>query len=135
VSRGWTWTSTANWLFFDSFVTREKARSARIAEWVADLNLRDAERTNRVNVQNNYLDIKRTEKQIQDFKFSREQAQKNVEILRVRFQNGLTTLLDVLDAENQMRDLDNEYLNLLVQFNQSKDRLSQQVGADVETLQ
>ncbi len=134
VSHGWTWTSTVNWLFFDSFVTRDQTRNARIAEWVADLNLQDAERTTRINVQSEYLDIKRTEKQIEDFTFSREQAKRNVDVLRLRFQNGLTTLLDVLDAENQDRSLDNEYLGLLVQFNQSKDSLSQQLGADVETL-
>ena len=98
VSHGWTWTSTTNWLFFDSFVTRDEARNAHIAEWVADLNLRDGERTTRVNVRSAYLDVKRTEKQIQDFKFSREQAVKNVEVLRLRFQNGLATLLDVLDG-------------------------------------
>jgi outer membrane protein TolC len=134
VAHGWTWTTTANWLFFDSFVTRDQTRNARIAEWVADLNLQDAERTTRVNIRSEYLDIKRTEKQIQDFTFSREQSKRNVDILRLRFQNGLTTLLDVLDAENQDRALDNEYLGLLVQFNQSKDSLSQQLGADVETL-
>ena len=124
-----------NWLFFDSFVTRDAARNARIAQWVADLNLQDAERTTRVNVESDYLDVKRAEKQIQDFQFSREQALKNVDILRLRFQNGLATLLDVLDAEDQMRNLENEYLNLLVQFNTSKDKLSEQLGADVETLQ
>lgn len=135
VSHGWTWTSTMNWLFFDSFVTRDQARSARIDEWVADLNLKNAERTTRVNVQSEYLDIKRTEKQIEDFKFSREQARKNVEILRIRFQNGLATLLDVLDAENDERSLDTEYLGLLVQFNEDKDQLSEQLGVDVGTLQ
>jgi len=134
LTHGWTWTSTANWLFFDSFVTRDQTRNAHIAGWVADLNWQDAERTTLVDVRSDYLDIQRTEKQIEDFEFSREQAQRNVDVLRLRFQNGLTTLLDVLDAENQMRSLDNEYLGLLVQFNQSKDKLSQQVGADVETL-
>jgi len=135
LTHGWTWTSTMNWLFFDSFVTRDQARKARIAEWVADLNLQDAQRTIQVNVQSEYLDIKRTEKQIEDFKFSKEQAQRNVEVLRVRFQNGLAGLLDVLSAEDQMRGLENEYLRLLVQFNESKDQLSEQLGAEVETLE
>ena len=30
--------------------------------------------------------------------------------------------------------LDTEYLGLLVQFNESKDQLSEQVGVDVDTL-
>lgn len=134
ITHGWTWTATENWLFFDSFVTRDQVRNARIAEWVADLNLQDAERATRVNVQSAYWDVMRTEQQIEDFTFSREQAKRNVDILRLRFQNGLATLLDVLDAENQMRVLENEYLGLLVQFNQAKDKVSAQIGADVETL-
>jgi outer membrane protein TolC len=135
VSRGWTLTSEVSWLFFDSFVTRDTARNARIAEWVADLNLRDSERNMQMNIQNEYMDIKRTEKQIDDFKFTRQQAHKNVDILRLRFQNGLAALLDVLNAENDERALDAEYLGLLVQFNQAKDQLSEQLGAEVETLQ
>jgi len=134
VTHGWTLGGTANWLFFDSFVTRDKVRQARIAEAVADLNRADSERTIRVNVESAYLDVKRTEKQIVDFQSSREQAHHDVEVVRLRFQNGLERLIDVFDAENSMRDLDNEYLGLVVQFNQSKDKLTQLVGTDVERL-
>jgi outer membrane protein len=133
-SRGWSWTLNASWLFFDSGVTRDAVKNAQIQRTVADLNLDDGERTTQLSIRNNYLDVKRAEKQIQDFQSQREQAERNVEILRLRFQNGLTTLIDVLTAENDMRDLDNEYLGLLVTFNQSKDQLSIQVGADVDTL-
>ena len=103
-------------------------------KYVADLNVMNLERTTRVDVQNAYMDVRRTEKQIQDFRLSRDQAKRNVEVLRLRFQNGLERIIDVFDAENEMRNLDNEYLNLLVQFNTSKDELSKLIGADVETI-
>jgi len=135
VTHDWSWTGTINWLFFDSFVTRDQARTALIARWVADLNVKNAEWTTEVNVRNAYMDVKRTEKQIVDFRASREQAQRNVEIVRLRFRNGLDRLIDVFDAETQMHDLDTEYLGLLVTYNQSKDTLSQMIGADVETVQ
>jgi outer membrane protein TolC len=134
LSHGWSWTGEMNWLFFDSFVTRDQARQARIAQWVADLNTHNAERTIEVNIRNAYLEVKRTEKQLLDFQTSRDQTQKNVEIVRIRFKNGLDRLIDVFDAETQMRTLDNEYLNLLVSYNQAKDNLSQLVGADVESV-
>jgi outer membrane protein len=133
-ARGWTWTLNANWLFFDSGVTRDQVRQTQIERTVADLNLADGERTTQLNIRNAYLDVIRTEKQIADFQTSRDQARRDVEVLRLRFQNGLDTLLDVFDAENSMRDLDNEFLGLLVQFNESKDSLSEQVGIDVDTL-
>lgn len=127
---GWS----MDWRVFDSFVTRNQTNIAQIGVTVANLNLADGERSLRVNVYSAYLDVKRTERQIQEFKASREQAAKNVDVLRLRFQNGLDRLIDVFQAEDDMRNLDNEYLGLLVQFNRGKDQLSALVGADVDSL-
>lgn len=135
LSRGWTWTATGNWMFFDSFITRDQVRSARIAEFVARLNLANGERSTLSDIRNTYLDIKRTEKQVLDFQSSREQARHNVDVLRLRFQNGLERLIDVFDAETEMRNLDSEYLNLVVDFNRAKDRMSELIGGEVDTLQ
>jgi outer membrane protein len=134
VTHSWTLGGAASWLFFDSFVTDDNVRIAKIAQFVADLNLEDAERTLRVNVRNTYLDVKNAEKQIMDFQSSREQARHNVEVVRLRFQNGLERLIDVFDAETDMRNLDNEYLGLLVSYNQAKDNLSQLIGGEVEEV-
>ena len=50
---------------------------------------------------------------------------------------GLSDVLlsgDLIDAENDLRDLELEYLNLLLSFNLSRDSLSRLVGLDVEGL-
>ncbi len=134
VTHSWSLGLNANWLFFDSFVTNDRVKNALISEEVADLNLTQTERSTRVSIQNTFWDIKRVEKQISEFQNSREQAQRNVDVLRLRFQNGVAQILDVFSAESDMRSLDNEYLNLLTQFNSLKDQLSQVVGANVETV-
>lgn len=134
ISKSWTLGWGATWQFFDSFITRNRVKQARIALLVARLNLEDSERETRLNIASTYLELKRTEKQIQDFQSTREQARRNVEVIRLRFQNGLDRLIDVFDAENDMRNLENEYLSLLVSFNRSKDTLTQLVGMDVEAL-
>ena len=134
VTQNWSWTASASWLFFDSFVTRDKVRQARIAQEVAELNLAEEERSLRVKIQSGYWDVRNEEKQITEFQNSREQARRNVDILRLRFQSGLDRIIDVFDAETDMRNLDNEYLGLLVQYNETKDQLSELIGADVETL-
>lgn len=133
-TRSWSMGGQARWLFFDGFIARDRTRIARINEWVADLNLLGGERDTRAAVGNAYLDVKRTERQIQAFQSSREQARRNVEVLRLRFQNGLERLIDVFDAENEMRDLDNEYLGLLVAYNRAKDELSELIGGNVESI-
>ncbi len=128
ITKNWTVGGTASWLFFDSFVTHDQASIARIAQHVADLNLAEAERAVRLDVQNAYLDVKNAEQQIRDFTFSRDQSHRNVEVLRLRFQNGLDRLIDVFDAENDARSLDFEYLNLLINFNRTKDTLALLIG-------
>ena len=133
-TRSWTVTGAANWLFFDSFIARDQADQARIGEIVADLNLAETEKATRLDVQNAYLDVKNAEQQITDFQASREQAHRNVEVLRLRFQNGLDRLIDVFDAETQARSLDFEYLGLVINYNRSKDNLSQLIGGDVEKV-
>ncbi len=131
---GWTAGASATWLLFDSFVTRDRIRQSQLSLDSAQLTMADLERTTRVDVQSAYIDVMNAEKQIQDFKVSRDQAGQNVEIIRTRFQNGLDRLLDVFDAENQARDLDVEYLNLLVNHLQAKDRLVQLIGAPLESF-
>ena len=133
-SRAWTLGGSANWLFFDSFVTRDNVSKARIDIIIAELNTAEAERTTQLNINNAYLNLKNAERQIQEFSRSIEQARHNVEVVRLRFKNGLERLIDVFDAENDMRNLDNEYLGLLVNFNQQKDILSQLVGKNVENI-
>lgn len=135
LTRGWTWGAIGNWTFFDSFITRDQVRVARIATYVANLNLSEAERTTQADIRNTYMDLRRNEKQIQDFQQSREQARHNVEVLRLRFQKGLERLIDVFDAETEVRNLENEYLNLVVQFNRSKDLMSELIGTEVDRLQ
>lgn len=130
ITHSWSLGGTVSWLFFDSFVTDRRVRAARIDELVADINISEAERALRVNVANAYRDIKNAEKQIMDFQSSREQARHNVEVIRLRFQNGLERLIDVFDAENDMRNLDNEYLGLLVSYQRAVDSLSELVGGD-----
>jgi hypothetical protein len=46
----------------------------------------------------------------------------------------LTRLTDVFDAENALRDLELEYLGLLVNFNTARDQLNVLVGVDVNEL-
>lgn len=134
VAHRWSLGGTVSWLFFDSFVTSTRTRAARWEEFVAKLNLSEAERVLKVNVTNAYRDVKNAERQIVDFQSSREQARHNVDVIRLRFQNGLERLIDVFDAENDMRNLDHEYLNLLVGYNRAVDSLSELIGGDAWKL-
>jgi outer membrane protein TolC len=88
-----------------------------------------------VSVKNAYLDIKRIEEQISEFEAQRKSAQSNVNAMRLQYRNGLTRLTDVFDAENQLRELELEYLGLLRDFNSAQDRIKTLIGSDLQDSQ
>jgi len=61
-------------------------------------------------LQNAYLDIKKAEKQIQDFSKFPGASQPQCGSGSPALPKRTGALIDVFDAENDMRNLDNEYL-------------------------
>ena len=128
--RDWNVQLGMAWPFFDSrrsyyvvLANRENLANTR-------LQLQATERDVATAVANFYVEIKRTEEQIQGFDVNRQQSLENVRIIKVRYRQGLDRLLDVFDAENVARDLDFEYLKLLFTFSNSVDSMSRLIGGD-----
>lgn len=131
---GWTVGVGVSWPLFDADQTRLRSRQAELSLRGARRQEESAQRDVRLSIENAFLDIDRARQQIEDFGPQRESAERNVRAIRLQYKNGLTRLTDVFDAENQLRELDLEYLNLLVAYNRACDTLKLLVGADVEQL-
>ncbi len=127
-----SWDATLNlsWAFFDASQTRLRVKQSEVSLGNSRRALERAARDLAVSVENAYLEIKRTEEQIAEFDVQRENGERNVRAMRLQYENGLTRLTDVFDAENELRDLELEYLGLLVNFNTARDRLKVLIGAD-----
>jgi outer membrane protein TolC len=123
-----------DWPLFDGTQTKLRTRQAEISLLNTKRSLENSTRQLKVDVENAYLEIKRVEEQIADFEPQRVAAQRNVNAIRLQYRNGLTRLTDVFDAENELRDLELEYLGLLVNFNTERDRLKTLVGKDLNEL-
>lgn len=130
----WTVGVDASWPLFDATQTRLRTRQAEVSLLNTKRSYENQTRDLKVDVENAYLEIKRVEDQISDFEAQRISAQRNVNAIRLQYRNGLTRLTDVFDAENELRDLELEYLNLLVNFNAARDRLKVLVGRDLDNL-
>jgi outer membrane protein TolC len=131
---GWNLAVEIDWPLFDATQTRLATKQRQLSLSTARRHYEDVERRLRVNVENAYLEIERTEQQIADFQPQKDSADRNVRAIRLQYRNGLTRLTDVFDAENQMRDLDLEYLQLLVSFNKARDGLNIIVGTDLSSI-
>ncbi|MBI2915410.1 MAG: TolC family protein, partial [Elusimicrobia bacterium] len=128
----WDVSASMDWNFFDS-----RINALRIKEKVLSLEntrrqLDSLRRQILVEVQNGYLEFVRTDEQIADFAETRKQAENNLSAVRLRYERGLDRLIDVFDAESKLRDLDLEYLSLLVSYNKSVDKLGILIGAKLE---
>ena len=128
----WTVGLSMDYPLFDATQTRLRTRQAEAALTTARYAYEQQDRDLQVTIKNAYLELKRTEDQIADFQPQREAAERNVRAIRLQYENGLTRLSDVFDAENELRDLELEYLGLLVSFNTARDRLSTLVGLEID---
>lgn len=128
---GWTAKVGFDWVFFDADQTRLQTKQAQVTLQNAKRSYESEFRLLKVSIQNAYVEIKRIEEQINGFEPQRAAAERNVQAIRLQFRNGLTRLTDVFDAENQLRDLELEYLNLLVNFQTAQDNMKVLVGKEL----
>ncbi|MFN0117458.1 MAG: TolC family protein [Elusimicrobiota bacterium] len=130
----WTLGLGATWPLFDATQTKLNVKQSQLSLKNTHRSYEKQESQLKIDIKNSVLEIKRTETQIKEFAEQKKNAEQNVEAMRLQYRNGLTRLTDVFDAENEMRDLDLEYLNLLVNYNRSKDNLKVLVGLDFEQV-
>ena len=134
ISKSWSGGLSLSWPLFDSGITGLRVRSAKNNLENEKVSFQGLERNIRTEVTNAYLDVKRTEEQMGDLEDSKKQAQQSVTAVRVRYQNGRDRLIDVFDSEQQLRDLELEYLNIVISAHLAKDSLSLLVGAPLSEI-
>ena len=133
-SKSWSGGLTLNWSVFDSGITRLRGEAEKNGIENQKIALAGLERSIRTDVTNAYLELQRTEQQLEDLKQSTEQARQSVEAVRIRYQNGRDRLIDVFDSEQQLRDLELENLQVVVDANLARDRLNFLVGKSVDQV-
>ena len=127
-TRGWMGSLALSWPIFDSRVTHAKVEALRRTTDNDRSAVKEARRQIETEVTNAYLDRVRIQSQIEDAKTSRDEASRSSEIVRMRYKNGAADLLDVFDAQNDLRDIELEYLDLLVSGNLASDKLALLIG-------
>jgi len=134
-SKSWVGGVNLSWPLFDSRITHLRTRSAVNSLENDRISLRSLEKNIRTEVTNAYLDLKRTEAQLEDLKKSQKQGRKTVAIVRTRYKNGRDRLIDVFDSENELRDIELENLNVLISANLSQDDLALLIGGPLKEVE
>lgn len=131
-NNGWSIGATVSWDLWDGGATQGNID-------VANANLEAAKQTNEqtiadatLAVRTAYLNMKAAEATIQSTKVAVDQGIENFRIARLRYQAGVGTNLDVLDAEYNLQSARNEHIDALYNYNVYVATLENAIGVDGE---
>lgn len=113
---------------FDSGVTLSKIHGAEADLHSAEETYRDTKDAVALDVRNNYLSLREAEKRIETTETAVEQAEEDYRIAQLRYQAGVGTNTDVIDASVALTNAKNNYLQALYDYNTSKTNLQNAMG-------
>lgn len=116
---------------FDSNVTRGAVDTAQGNYAQSQAKYQQAKDNAFLNVRNNYLSLREAEKRISTSSVAVEQAEEDYKIAQVRYQAGVGTNTDVLDAQVALTKAHTNYVQALYDYNTSWANLENAMGVPV----
>lgn len=128
----WTVGFSASWNFWDNNITSAQVQQKKAA-WkkAEEMYLKTLESV-QLDVRTAYLSLLAAEKNIFTTSVAVEQAQDDYKIAQVRYNAGVGTNLDVMDAEEKLNSVQNTYITALYNYNTSKAALDRAMGIKVD---
>lgn len=124
----WAVGVTVNMNIFDSGVTTSKIHGAEADLAKAHEKYRDTVDAVNLDVRTVYLNLREAEKRISSTGLAVETAQEDYRIAKLRYENGVGTNTDVLDAQVALTNAQNNYSKALYDYNTSKIALENAIG-------
>lgn len=124
----WQIGAKLSWNLFDSGLTRAQVRQAEADIEAAKEQARQKQDAIQLEVRTAYLDVKEAEKRIHTSSVSVEKAEEDLKIARVRYNAGVGTNLDVMDAQVALTTAKTNYVQSLYDYNTSKAELDRAMG-------
>lgn len=130
-SEGWTAGVTASWNIFDNGVTAAQVKSAQAALNQTQESAAELREAVQLEVQSAYLTLNAAEKNIATTRLAIASAEEDYKIAVVRYQAGVGTNLDVMDASDKLTQARNNYYTALYTYNTAKASLDKAMGIPV----
>ena len=128
----WTAYLTTNWTFLDSGLTAGKIKQSVELYRKAQEQLRQTVDTVQLDVRSTYLSLKSSEQSIVTSEASVSLAEEDYKIKVIRYQAGVGTNLDVLDAQNALTTAKNNYLKAMYDNSSYRAKLDKAMGVPVK---
>ena len=127
----WTVYLTTNWTFMDSGLTAGKLKQASEGYKKAKEQLQQTVDAVRLDVQATYLTLKSAEQSIATSSAAVGLAEEDYKIKVIRYQAGVGTNLDVLDAQVALTTAKNNFLQAMYSYNNYRSKLDKAMGIPV----
>ncbi len=127
-SNTWDAGINATWTAFDSGVTAFRVHAAEMKARVAKEQLRDNENAVALDVRNTYYNMQESQRRIHTTNVAVSKAQEDFDIAQLRYQNGVGTNTDVLDAQVALNKAKTNYIQACYDFNTNKIALDNAIG-------
>ena len=128
----WTVYLQTNWTFLDSGLTAGKVKQAVEGYHKTQEQLKQTLDTVRLDVRSTYLSLKSSEQSIQTSSAAVGLAEEDYKIKVIRYQAGVGTNLDVLDAQVALTTAKNNYLQAMYNYNNFRAKIDKAMGVPVK---
>ncbi len=123
---------SASWSIFDNNITQAQVKQKEAALRKAEESALAQNDAVRLEVRTAYLNLITSEKNIKTLSTSVDKAKDDYRIEKVRYNAGVGTNLDILDAEEKLLQAEGDYVTALYEYNTSKASLDKAMGIAVD---
>lgn len=107
------------WNLFDGGAARARARQEESNIAIAETNFADTRNQIRFQVEQAYADLQSNLENIQTASVALEQAREALRLARLRFQAGVGTQTDVINAENDLTNAEGNRVTAILDYNRA----------------
>ncbi|MDJ0594585.1 MAG: TolC family protein [Pleurocapsa sp. MO_226.B13] len=117
-----------NWDLFDGGAARAEAKQSETDVAINETQFANQRNEIRLAVEEGYFSLAANQGNITTSRKALELAQESLDLARVRFQSGVGTQTDVIEAQSQLTTAKSNYLRAIIDFNQSLNQLEREVA-------
>jgi len=131
----WTAGATLKWNIFDGLMTPGRVQEAQGKYEQARIEARDTRRTVLLSIKQSYLDLKAAQKAIESHLETVGQAEKAYQIGRIRWENGISTSLELTESELNLSESRIMLQEALAYYRIALARIEKSVGLTIEDIE
>ncbi len=128
VARSYSAGARLNWTFFDGGEARARARQEEIDQEIAENQFASERNQVRFEVEQSYSSLQANFDNIQTASVALEQARESLRLARLRFQAGVGTQTDVINAETELTRAEANRLSAILDYNRALATLQRSIS-------